>query len=144
MRKSPSLHALYIYLWGAQPILKGVGRLYVEAVVQTLLYVGGLYLVFSAAGCLTLRILYPARRLYAPTLCAELVGASLVWLAVCLLPARWLWATALVRVAWSVPLFGIYSLTRRAPWRVHAGAACAVGVMTAAVAAMLYGVVSLL
>lgn len=118
--------------------------MYGQAIVQTLLCVAGIYAVFGLVGCLTLGIVAAGRRLYAPTLCAELVGASLVWLAVCLLPARWLWAAPLVRVAWSVPLFGIYSLTRRAPWRVHAVAACAVGVMTAAVAAMLYGVVSLL
>lgn len=118
--------------------------MYAEAVIQTLACVGGLYVVMAAAGCLTLRAVVPARRLYAPTLCAELVGAPLMWLAVCLLPGAWLWAVAAARIAWAAPLFGVYRLTRHAPWRVHAGAAVAVSGMTAAVAAMLYGVMSLL
>ena len=118
--------------------------MYVQAILQTLVCVAVLYAVFGAAACLTLHIVAPGRRLYGPTLCGELVGAPLVWLAACLLPGRWLWAAALVRLVWAVPLFGIYVLMRRAPLKTHTVAAVAVGGMTAAVGLMLYGVTSLL
>ena len=116
----------------------------VQAVMYTLVCIAGLYGLTAAAEGLTLQLLYPRRRLYAPTLCAELVGTPLVWLLVCVLPSAWLWAVPAVRLVWALPLFGVYRLLAPGPWRLHAAAATAVGGMTAAVGAMLWGVVRLL
>lgn len=118
--------------------------MYIEVIVHTLLRLLGIYLLLAVADCAVLHIVYPKQRLYGVTLCAEWVGAPLLWLCIYLLPAPWLWVVIPARVLWCVPLFGLYRLAGRGAVRVHAGAAAAVSGVSAAVCAMLCGVLYLL